>query len=455
MHTFRMDEGQGAVPQATQQATQQATPQAVRGWVIAQATVPGCGKLRWRALGLAALLWLPGWGAPLRAGEFSDEFDRQRFKDAFAQEIAFREAALHVAWGAEPLCDDTTEIEPLLLWSVRTMRNSLSAHQQKLFTQATGMDEHWRIAWLDEGASDELKPGQRVIAVNKRPLPAPGTKIEITAVLRGGSAMTVDDEAFWSVLHQARDEANADSSMRLTLEGGREVKVSTQTGCAGTVTASAFDNEPQNFQRQDGRRSKIPGNALLEARSADERRWLAAFGTYFLASEGSILRQRSSDNTANAFMVGKVLSLALPGVGTLLSAVEAQTQRGLQVDGLVGGADLFANEVVLAMGGDPSVGLKLSDRLRAKGIAADVLVMSDFRRSNVEVHLKRLAEIDQARRKAEMAAEPVAEPVADRVADRLADRVPDRLADPGAGRVVDGASPKPAAAATPGPAASR
>ena len=353
---------------------------------------------------LRLLAWLGAWALllPAWAGEFSDEFDRQRFKDALRHEIAFREAALHVAWGAEPLCDDTSEIEPLVLWSVRTMRQGLSAHQQKLFTQATGMDEHWRIAWLDESAADELKLGQRVLAVNKRPLPAPGTKLEITAVLRGGSAMTVDDQAFWAVLHEARDEANADSSMTLTLEGGREVKVATQTGCAGTVLASAFDNEPQNFQRQDGRRSKIPGNALLEAQTRDERRWLAAFGTYFLASEGSILRQRTSDSTANAFMIGKVLALAVPGAGTVLAAVEAQTQRSLQVDGLVGGADLFANEVVMAMGGDPAVGMRLSDRLQAKGVAADVLVMSAFRRSNVEIHLRQLKDIDAARRKAEL-----------------------------------------------------
>ena len=375
--------------------------------------LPPAAPAGWRQSPQRQLWWLliavgllmPLVAPPARAGEFSDEFDRQRFKDGLAHEIAFREAALHVAWGAEPLCDDTTEIEPLVLWSVRSMLKPLSAHEQGLFKQATGMDEHWRIAWLDEGAPDELKLGQRVLAVNKRLLPAPGTKIEITAVLRGGSAMSVDDQAFWTVMHQARDEANAKSSMTLTLEGGRDVKVSTQTGCAGTVTATAFDNEPQNFLRQDGRRSKIPGNAMLEARSADERRWLAAFGTYFLASEGSILRQRSSDSTANAFLIGKVLSLAVPGAGTLLAAMEATTQRTIQVDGLVGGADLFANEVVMAMGGDPSVGLKLSDRLRAKGIAADVLVMSEFRRSSVEFHLRQLQEIVQARRKADLAAE--------------------------------------------------
>lgn len=355
----------------------------------------------------AVLLALVAQAAP--AGEFSDEFDRQRFKSAFEHEIAFREAAIHVAWGAEPLCDDTTEIEPLVLWSVRGLRKGLSAHEQKLFTQATGMDEHWRIAWLDEGAPDELKLGQRVLAINKRPLPAPGTKLELGAVFRGGATMSVDDQAFWDVMHKARDEANADSAMTLTLEGGREVKVGTQTGCAGTVTATAFDNEAQNFQRQEGRRSKIPGNALLEAHTRDERRWLAAFGTYFLASEKSILRQRSSDTADNAFTIGKVLALAVPGAGTVVSALEATTQRSIQVDGLVGGADLFANEVVLAMGGDPAVGLRLSNRLQAKGIAADVLVMSEFRKSNVNLHLAQLREIEAARKKAEQAAADVAD----------------------------------------------
>ena len=66
---------------------------------------------------------------------------------------------------------------------------------------------------------------------------------------------------------------------------------------------------------------------------------------------------------------------------------------------------MFADEVVMALGGDPSAGLKLSDRLQAKGIAADVLVMSPFRRSNVELHLRQLQEIAQARRQAEQLAE--------------------------------------------------
>ncbi len=348
-----------------------------------------------------------------RAGEFSDEFDRQRFKAALQHELAFREAALHVAWAAEPLCDDTSEIEPFVLWSLRGLRKGLSGHAQALFTQATGMDEHWRIAWLDEAAPEALRIGQRVLAVNQRPLPAPGSTVELTALLRGGSTWSVDDQAFWAVLHRAREEANADASMTLTLDGGQQVKVSTQTGCAGTVTATAFDDEPQNFLRQEGRRSKIPGNAMLAAHTRDERRWLAAFGTYFLASERSILRQRSSDSVGNAFLVGKVLALAVPGAGTVLSAMEMQAQRGLQVDGLVGGADLFANEVVLAMGGDPAVGLRLSQRLARDKVLADILPMTAFRQSNVELHLQQLQAIETARRQADLAAEAGAGPGAD------------------------------------------
>lgn len=188
----------------------------------------------------------------VRAGEFSDEFDRQRFKTGLQHEIAFRKAALLVAWSAEPLCDDTTEIEPFVLWSVRGVRQGLSAHHVKLFTQATGMDEHWRIAWLDESAPDELRLGQRVLAVNQRPLPVTGARVELGAVFRGGATMSVDDQAFWEVMHQAREEANTGSSMNFTLEDGRQITVGTQTGCAGTVLATAFDDEPQNFQRQDG-----------------------------------------------------------------------------------------------------------------------------------------------------------------------------------------------------------
>ena len=348
---------------------------------------------------LSLALLLAAAAAP--AGEFSDEFDRQRFKTAFEHEIAFREAALHVAWSAEPLCDDTTEIEPFVLWSLRGVRKTLSANELKLFTQATGMDEHWRIAWLDEAAPEALRLGQRVLSVNDRALPAPGNRLELSAVFRGGATFSVDDQAFWEVMHQAREEANADSAMTLGLEGGEQVKVSTQTGCAGTVTATAFDDEPQNFLRQEGQRSKIPGNAMLAAHTRDERRWLAAFGTYFLASERSILRQRSSDSVGNAFLVGKVLALAVPGASTLLGAMQSSTQRGLQVDGLVGGADLFANEVVLSMGGDPAVGLRLSDRLLRDGVAADVVRMSEFRRSNVEIQLRQLATIEAARRQAE------------------------------------------------------
>ncbi len=361
---------------------------------------PWHGGRRCLLAGLAALA-----SAAALAGEASDEFDRQRFKDSLAHELAFREAALQVAWGAEPLCDDTSEIEPFVLWSVGSVRSGLSAHQRLLFKQATGMDDKWRVIWLDESAPETLKLGDAVIAVNDQALPAVSSKVEMAALFRGGSALSVDDQAFWTVMHKAREQAGEHSAMTLTLEGGTKVKVSTQTGCAGAVMASSFDNEPENLLRPGGGRVKLPGNALAEAHSRDEYRWLAAFGTYFLSSANSITGQRKADSVDNAFTVGKVLTLALPGAGAALSAMQAQASRAITVDGLVGNADLFANEVVLALGGDPAAGMALSDRLKRNGVKADVLVMSEFRRANVEIHLQQLKEIERIRLAAEKAAE--------------------------------------------------
>jgi len=45
---------------------------------------------------------------------------------------------------------------------------------------------------------------------------------------------------------------------------------------------------------------------------------------------------------------------------------EAQAEKAIAVDGIVGSADLFANEVVAALGGDPAAGLRLSERMAAR-----------------------------------------------------------------------------------------
>jgi hypothetical protein len=174
------------------------------------------------------------------------------------------------------------------------------------------------------------------------------------------------------------------------------VKVETQTGCAGSVTASAFDASPDQFWRQGNERVKIPGNAMLAARSRDEFRWLAAFGTYFQASRAAIGRVRDADDVGSAFVVGKLLTIALPGAGALLTAVEAQIERAMVVDSIVGRADLFANEVVVAMGGDPLAGLALSQRLAAAGSKVDAVLMDEFRRSNAAEHARRLLAIRAA-----------------------------------------------------------
>jgi len=344
---------------------------------------------------LAACAWSQPGRAPISPGE-PNAFELDLYRTRFDHEIAFRVAAIHVAWGAENLCDHTTEIEPFVLWSVHSMRRPLSGKDDLLFRRATGMDAKWRVAWADESVPPELKIGDAVVAINGVPLPAGNTRVELGALFSGHAMVSGDDQGLWDVLALAREQAVAGAPMTLRLDDGREVEVSTQTGCAGSVTASAFDSDPDKFWRQGTQRAKIPANAMLEARTRDEFRWLAAFGTYFQASGAAVDRQQEADGVATAFTVGKILALAVPGAGMLLSAAEAQAERAIAVDGIVGRADLFANEVVVALGGDPEAGLRLARRIRDLGIKADVVELGEFRMSSMTEHVKRLREIQIA-----------------------------------------------------------
>lgn len=368
-------------------------------------------KLVWTTLMLASFLTLAAAQAPAplltpaqQAYDLKD-FKREMYRTRFEREVRFRAAAVQVAWSAELLCDATTEIEPFVLWSLGTLGRRLSADDLALYTEVTGMDELWRVVWLDEGAPDDLHLGDIVVAINGRRLPTGGTRFELGALLRGASPLSNDDQPFWDVVLQAREEARLGKPMTVTLKDGRVLAVDTQTGCAGSVTATGFDHEPDRFVRQGSTRAKIPANAMLEARATDEFRWLAAFGTYFQASEKAVGKARESESVANAFVVGKILAAAVPGAGMLLTALEQQAERTIAVDSVVGHADLFANEVVTAMGGDPAAGWRLNERYGQLGLKVDALRMSAFRLSNAQEHAQRLTALQAARAKAEADAE--------------------------------------------------
>jgi hypothetical protein len=346
--------------------------------------------LRWMLVLVAAL----GAGGVRAAG--TGDFELDLFRTRFQHEVAFRAAAIQVAWAAESLCDDTTEIEPFVLWSTHALKKQLSARDLEYLQRATGMDGKWRVVWLDESAPDGLKVGDIVVAIDDRPLPGGETRFEMGAIFKGGSMVASDDQGFWDVLLKAREQAAEGTPMTLTLADGRKLKVETQTGCAGSVTASSFDADPDHFWRQGAQRVKIPANAMLEAKTADEFRWLAAFGTYFQASEAAIGRARDAETRSSAFVVGKILTFAVPGAGMVLTAVEAQAEKALAVDSIVGSADLFANEVVAKLGGDAAAGLRLSERMAAQGMKVDSVLMSEFRRSNAAEHVRRLRALQEA-----------------------------------------------------------
>ncbi|MFZ4650605.1 MAG: hypothetical protein ACOYLV_07825 [Rubrivivax sp.] len=328
-------------------------------------------------------------------------FEIEAFRTAFEHEVRMRAAAIEIAWGAEPLCDHTTEIEPFVLASVNAKGRRLNARQRELFGRATGMDDRWRLVWMDESVPEEIKLGDVVVSVNGKPLPAGETKMEFGALFRGQSIYSGDDQGLFEVLAAAREEAVYGKPMTLELADGRRVPVSTQTGCAGAVGASAFDTDPDKFWRQGNERVKIPANAMREARSRDEFRWLAAFGTFYLAHAAAVEREQSLSSVRMAISAGKILALTIPGAGMVLSAVEARAEREIAVDGIVGRADVFATEVVAALGGDPGAGLAFLKRLRELKVKTDVFDASDFRLSSMEEHVRSVREIQAAQRKKE------------------------------------------------------
>jgi hypothetical protein len=335
--------------------------------------------------------------------QYDRAFERDLFKTRFEQEVKFRAAAITVAWGAEALCDTTTQVEPFVLLSVHSVKQRMSEADMKLFREVTGMDDKWRVVWADEGAPDDLKVRDVVKAINGRPLPAGGTKFEMGAFFRGGSVVSNDDQGFWDAVLKARAEAVEGKPMVLTMDDDRKLEVETQKGCAGSVTASSFDADPDIFWRMGNTRAKIPANAMIEAKNADEFRWLAAFGTYFQASQSAIKAVQTAEGASTGFTVGKILLMAVPGAGMVLSAAEAQAEKAIAVDSIVGNADLFANEVVASLGGDPAAGLRLSERMLAQGMKADAVLMDDFRRSNTAEHARRIKAIQAAQAEREKA----------------------------------------------------
>jgi len=333
--------------------------------------------------------------------DYDFAFERDLYRTRYRQELQFREAVIHVAWAAEALCASTTQIEPFVLLSTHALRRSLAAHDLGLLREVTQLDEHWRVVWSDESVPDELRLGDVVTAINGRTLPGGATRFDLSALFVGGSVFAADDQGFWEVMDAARKEAQGTQRMRLTLGDGRAVDVETQTGCAGAVTASGFDADPDTFARLGSQRVKIPANAVIAARSRDEFRWLAAFGTYFQASQTAIEQMQRVEGMSTGFAVGRILTLALPGAGLLLTAVEAQNERRLAVDGITARADLFANEVVAALGGDPGAGLALTERMLERGMKVDVVMMDALRRSNSAEHARRIRAIQAAQAEAE------------------------------------------------------
>jgi len=88
--------------------------------------------------------------------------------------------------------------------------------------------------------------------------------------------------------------------------------------------------------------------------------------------------------------------------------------------------DFLARNLILDfgfLGGDPAAGLRLSERMAARGMKVDAVLMDGFRRSNAAEHARRIRALQAAQAERERA-EARAEDEAQRAAQKEALRLP-------------------------------
>lgn len=112
-----------------------------------------------------------------------------------------------------------------------------------------------------------------------------------------------------------------------------------------------------------------------------------------------------AESMSSAFTVGRALTILVPGSGLVLGVAQAQAERALAVDGIIGSADLFANELVVALGGAPEAGLRFIERMRDMKLKTDVFEMNEFRLGSMQEHVRRLQALQRLSQDAASAAQ--------------------------------------------------
>lgn len=286
-----------------------------------------------------------------------------------AQEIEraarYQQAVHEVSTFAADRCPQQAAREPFMLLTLGHMGRHYGMERYAAYWEAGGFDEHLRVLWATPGSG--LRRGERVLRINDIDI-GPGD-IPLARYLDATS--------------RARDAALEGKPYRVTLEDGRTVDVPVRKACRTLTHAMPLFEANDQVEVTPALHGAIvlPRNAIHEARTEDEYRYLAGVAVYLSASEAARNRRRGGLAMQAGALVGiTALIVAMPVVGIVanpvVSAVTNQGANALQRAGMSVQAAVFASRIVADMGGDALAGLALVGRLQASGLAAPSVLLT-------------------------------------------------------------------------------
>lgn len=320
---------------------------------------------------LASVLLLSGCAAwKLDKSLTPDPAQVQRVAREVAKSREFQQAVFEVSTFAVDRCALKVRREPFALMTVGNLVGFYDEKKIAAYWHAAGFDETWRVLWAADGSG--LRPGQRVMAIN-------GNAIENNKSWQGEAPLA----PYFTYTSRARDAAGEGRPYEITLEDGRTLTVAAQPACRTLVWSMPVVEDDASFEVSPGVHGAtvLPPNALHEARSADELRYLAALAVYYTASESGAARARGGRMLMGLGALGAFGAIATaPLVGIVANPLIAATVNsgaGALTRGSEGAqAAAFASKVVADMGGDASAGLALAERIEARAIKAPGVALS-------------------------------------------------------------------------------
>ena len=294
--------------------------------------------------------------------------DVQVLSAEIAKVREFQSAVYDVSVFSVDRCERKSTREPFALLTLGSLEPFLSKEKIAAYYHAGGFDEQWHVLWAHQESG--LQKGDNITHIN-------GNKLDNNKTGLGEAPL----QLYFNAITSAREAALTGKPFVVRRADGRELQVKVVPACRTIVWSMPLLEQSNYAGVTLNGPVVIPANAIQAAQTTDELRYLAAIAVYLSASAEANGRRQLA-------VLGLGLAAATVFVNPLLyAATTFPTARGItgaETSGMVENAALFATEVVSDMGGSPRAGLDLVERLEAKKLGADRVLLDANSKAKVE-----------------------------------------------------------------------